>query len=46
MNKFEKALKRIKKNVIPNANWTDEDIEHCKTIVEALEIASIAKEKK
>lgn len=40
MNKFEKSLERIKKNVIPQDSWTDEDIEHCKTICEALEYAA------
>lgn len=45
MNKFEKSLKRIKKNVFPQDNWTDEDIEHFKTICEALEIASRKEDK-
>jgi hypothetical protein len=37
MNKFEAALERIKKNVEIQDNWTEEDIEHYKTVVEALE---------
>jgi len=40
MNKFEKALERIKKNVAIQDNWSEEDIEHYKTIISALEIAS------
>ncbi len=40
-NKFEVALDRIKKSVSPCDNWTQEDMEHYKTIVEALEIASM-----
>lgn len=37
MNKYEKALSRIKKNVVPQADCTAEDMEHCATILEALE---------
>lgn len=37
MNKFEKALDRIKKWVWPSDDWTEEDIEHYKTVFEALE---------
>jgi hypothetical protein len=40
MNGFEKALDRIKKNVEIQDNWSEEDFEHYKTIVSALEIAS------
>jgi hypothetical protein len=40
MNKFEQALERIKKYVEPQDQWTEEDWEHYKTIIEALEIAS------
>ena len=40
MNKFSKALDRIKKNVEPQDNWTDEDWEHFETIVAALEICA------
>lgn len=40
MNKFEKALERIKKNVEIQDGWSEEDFEHYKTIVSALEIAS------
>ena len=40
MNKFEMALDRIKKNVEIQDGWTEEDLEHYKTIIEALEIAS------
>ena len=37
MNRFEISLDRIKKNLIPNEDWTDEDIEHAKTVTDALE---------
>lgn len=37
-NKYENALERIKKNVEPADNWTDEDREHYRTVVKALEI--------
>lgn len=40
MNKFEISLERIKKNVEIQDNWTEEDLEHYKTIMKALEIAS------
>ena len=40
MNKFEIALDRIKKNVEIQDSWTEEDLEHYKTIIGALEIAS------
>lgn len=40
MNKFEQALDRIKKNVEPQDSWNEEDWEHYKTIIKALEIAS------
>lgn len=40
MNKFEKALDRIKKNVEIQGSWAEEDLEHYKTIIKALEIAS------
>lgn len=40
MNKFEKSLERMKKNMIPGDDWTAEDWEHLKTIEEALRIAS------
>lgn len=49
MNRFEKSLERIKKNVFPNDKWTDDDVEHYKTVIEALEIAAkvnTAEEKK
>lgn len=36
MNKFEKSLDRIKKTVMPQDNWTAEDVEHYTTIIEAL----------
>ncbi len=39
MNKFEIALARIKKNVDIQDDWTEEDREHYKAIIEALEIA-------
>lgn len=44
MNKFEKSLDCIKKNVFPQEDWTSEDYEHYKAIIEALEIASKVKE--
>lgn len=40
MNRFEKSLDRIKKNVEPQYGWTEDDLEHFKTVIEALEIAS------
>ena len=40
MDKFEIALDRIKKNVEIQDSWTEEDMEHYTTIIEALEIAS------
>ena len=40
MNKFEIALARIKKNIEIQDGWTEKDLEHYKTIIEALEIAS------
>ena len=40
MNKFEVALDRIKKNVEIQDGWTEDDLEHYKTILAALEIAS------
>lgn len=43
MNRFEKSLDRIKKRVEIGGNWTDEDIEHYKTIVEALKMAAEVK---
>ena len=40
MNKFERSLDRIRKNVEIQDCWKEEDVEHYKTIIEALEIAS------
>lgn len=40
MNRFEKSLKRINKNIFPGDYWTEEDVEHIKTITKALEICS------
>lgn len=40
MNIFERSLDRIKKNVEIQDGWTKEDLEHYKTILNALEIAS------
>lgn len=40
MNRFEKSLNRIKKNVEIQDGWTQEELEHYKTVIEALEIAS------
>lgn len=37
MNRFEKSLDRIKKNVFPQDNWAEEDWAHYKTVIEALE---------
>ena len=39
MNRFEKSLERIK-NILPQDNWTEEDWEHYKTVIEALELAA------
>lgn len=46
MNKYEKALERIKKNVEIAENWTDDDREHYETIVKALEIMCLITESK
>jgi hypothetical protein len=40
MNRFDEALKRVKKNVEIQDGWTEEDFDHYNTIVFALEIAS------
>lgn len=40
MNRFEKSLDRIKRLVEPSDDWTEEDWEHYRTIVEALEYMS------
>ena len=40
MNRFEKSLERIEKRVEIQNNWNEDDLEHYKTIIEALEIAS------
>lgn len=40
VNRFEKSLKRIKKNVEPADCWTEEDWEHYRTIITALEFCS------
>lgn len=40
MNRFEKSIDRIKRNVEIQENWADEDFEHYQTIMEALEIAA------
>lgn len=40
MNRFEKSLDRIKRTMFPQDCWTDADLEHYKTIVDALEIAA------
>lgn len=45
MNNYEKSLKRIKKGVEPNDKWTEDDWEHYKTIIKALEICSELKER-
>lgn len=45
MNRFYKSLERIKKNVEPQDSWTNEDLEHLKTIISALEICSKIEEK-
>lgn len=37
MNKFETALDRIKKQVEPQDDWTEDDWEHYRTIIEALQ---------
>jgi hypothetical protein len=40
MNRFEKSLDRIKKWVEPQDSWTEDDWEHYKTVIEALQIAA------
>ena len=40
MNRFDKALERINRLVEPQDDWTNDEIEHFKTVVEALKIAS------
>ena len=37
MNKYEKSLERIKKNLVPADDWTEEDRMHSLTVIEALE---------
>ena len=39
-NKYEKALSRIKKNIEPTDDWSEEDYQHYFTIIEALEKCS------
>lgn len=36
MNRFEKSLGRIKSGVMPQDDWTDEDVEHYKTVIPEL----------
>lgn len=36
VNRFEKSLRRIEKGVIPDNSWTEDDVDHYKTVVEAL----------
>ena len=43
MNRFEKSLDRIKKRIEIGEKWTDEDVEHYKTIIEALKMAAEVK---
>ena len=38
MNRFEKALSRIRRTVTPGDDWTEEDKEHYRTIIDALEL--------
>lgn len=40
VNRFEKSLKRIKRNLEPADCWTEEDWEHYRTIITALEFCS------
>ena len=40
MNRFEKALDRIKKNVTPQDDWDDSDFEQFKAVCDALIIAA------
>ena len=40
MNRFEKSLKRIKRNLEPADCWAEEDWEHYRTIITALEFCS------
>ena len=45
-NRFEKSLLRISRNLRPEDDWTQEDIDHLKTIIEALETCSDLEEQK
>ena len=45
-NRFEKSLWRIAKTLRPEDGWTQEDIDHLKTIIEALETCSDTEEQK
>lgn len=39
MNKFEKSLSRMRKQIKPDDDWSQEDKEHYLTIIQALEMA-------
>lgn len=45
-NRFEKSLWRISRTLRPEDGWTQEDIDHLKTIIEALEICSNMEEER
>lgn len=46
MNRFEKSLDRIKYCVFPQDDWTEEDMEHYKTVTEALETCAALEERR
>lgn len=45
-NRFEKSLWRISRTLRPEAGWTQEDIDHLKTIIDALETCSNMEEER
>ena len=45
-NRFEKSLWRISRTLRPEDGWTQEDIDHLKTIIEALEACSNMEEER
>lgn len=45
-NRFEKSLQRLSRNLRPEDGWTQDDIDHLKTIIEALETCSNMEEER
>ena len=45
-NRFEKSLWRISRTLRPEDGWTQEDINHLKTIIDALETCSNMEEER